>query len=156
MSQHAQMFYGWHVVYALCLVITFTSGLIFYNLSVLLDAFVAERAFPVGLSSIATGVFFIAAGIAGLVAGHLIDRVDARIVMIVSACIGVLALGCIGLLREPWQLFAFYIVFGCSYGGVGLRSTARGPHQPIDGWLHGCLCRSRHRLVRGLCDPRYE
>jgi MFS family permease len=124
MSQHARMFYGWHVVYALCLVTTFTSGLIFYNLSVLLDAFVAERAFPVGLSSIATGVFFIAAGIAGLVAGQLIDRVDARIVMIVSACIGVLALSCIGLLREPWQLFVFYIIFGCSYGGVGLVPTS--------------------------------
>jgi MFS family permease len=118
------MFYGWHVVFALCLVTTFTSGLIFYILSVLLDAFVAERAFQVGLSSIATGFFFIAAGIAGLVAGHLIDRVDARIVMIVSACIGVLALGCIGLLREPWQLFVFYIVFGCSYGGVGLVPTS--------------------------------
>ncbi len=124
MSQHARMFYGWHVVFALCLVTTFTSGLIFYILSVLLDAFVAERAFQVGLSSIATGFFFIAAGIAGLVAGHLIDRVDARIVMIVSACIGVLALGCIGLLREPWQLFVFYIVFGCSYGGVGLVPTS--------------------------------
>jgi MFS family permease len=124
MSQLVRIFYGWRVVYALCLVTTFTSGLIFYNLSVLLEAFVAERAFPIGLSSVATGVFFIAAGIAGLVAGHLIDRVDARIVMIVSACIGVLALGCIGLLREPWQLFVFYIIFGCSYGGVGLVPTS--------------------------------
>ena len=120
----ARTFYGWRVVYALCLTTTFTSGLIFYNLSVLLDAFVTERGFPVGLSSIATGAFFIAAGIAGLVAGHLIDRVDARVVMIASACIGVLALGCVGLLREPWQLFLFYVVFGCSYGGVGLVPTS--------------------------------
>ena len=124
MSQHVRIFYGWRVVYALSLVTTFTSGLIFYNLSVLLNAFVAERAFPVTLSSIATGVFFIAAGIAGLVAGYLIDRVDARIVIIVSACIAVIALGCVGLLREPWQLFVFYIAFGCSYGGVGLVPTS--------------------------------
>lgn len=123
-SELARMFYGWKVVYALCLVTTCTSGLIFYNLSVLLDAFVAERGFPVGLSSTATGAFFIAAGIAGLVAGYLIDRIDARVIIIVSACLGVLALGSIGLLREPWQLFLFHVVFGCSYGGVGLVPTS--------------------------------
>jgi MFS family permease len=118
------MFYGWYVVYALCLVITFTSGLIFYNLSVLLDAFVTQRGFPVGMSSIATGSFFVASGIAGLVAGYLIDRIDARIVIIASACAGALALGAVGMLREPWQLYAFYIVFGCCYGGVGLVPTS--------------------------------
>jgi MFS family permease len=118
------MFYGWYVVYALCLVITFTSGLIFYNLSVLLDAFVTQRGFPVGISSVATGSFFLAAGIAGLIAGYLIDRIDARIVMIASACVGALALGTVGMLREPWQLYAFYIVFGCCYGGVGLVPTS--------------------------------
>jgi MFS family permease len=114
------MFYGWYVVYALCLVITFTSGLIFYNLSVLLDAFVTQRGFPVGLSSIATGSFFVASGVAGLAAGYLIDRIDVRFVMIASACVGALALGTVGWLREPWQLIAFYIAFGCCYGGVGL------------------------------------
>jgi MFS family permease len=163
MSQHVRIFYGWRVVYALSLVTTFTSGLIFYNLSVLLNAFVAERAFPVTLSSIATGVFFIAAGIAGLVAGYLIDRVDARIVIIVSACIAVIALGCVGLLREPWQLFVFYIAFGCSYGGVGLVPTTPSlhavPSAPPEGacgrvhrvldWRHSnyAACRAAHHAI---------
>jgi MFS family permease len=78
----------------------YTSGLIFYNLSVLLDAFVTQREFPVGLSSLATGIFFIAAGIAGLVAGYLMDRIDGRLVIIGSAIIGSCALGSVGFLRE--------------------------------------------------------
>ena len=124
MPPRSSTFYGWYVVYALCLVMTFTSGLIFYNLSVLLDAFVTQREFSVGISSIATGIFFIAAGVAGLVAAHLMDRIDGRIVIIASAAIGSLALACVGLLREHWQLYAFYLVLGCCYGGVGLVPTS--------------------------------
>jgi MFS family permease len=99
-------FYGWRVAYALCVVSTFTSGLIFYNLAVLLNAFISERGFPVGVSSLATGSFYIAAGIAAVIAGQLIGKIDARVVMIVSAVIGALALGCIGLLHAPWHLYA--------------------------------------------------
>jgi MFS family permease len=112
-------FYGWRVAYALCVVATFTSGLIFYSLAVLLNAFISERGFPVGVSSLATGAFYIAAGIAGMIAGHLIARIDARVVMITSACAGGLALATIGLLREIWQLYAFYLVLGACYGGIG-------------------------------------
>src|SRR5947208_1714538 len=50
-----RIFYGWYVVYAVCLVLTTTSGLGFYNLAVLLDAFVSERGFPVALARGAVG-----------------------------------------------------------------------------------------------------
>jgi hypothetical protein len=46
-----RIFYGWYVVYAIGLVLLTASGLAFYNLSVLLDAFIAERGFPVALTS---------------------------------------------------------------------------------------------------------
>jgi MFS family permease len=113
-------FYGWYVAYALCLVATTAAGLAFYNISVLLDAFVTERGFPVTVASVATGLFFIGAGIGGVLAGHLIDRIDARLVVIASACVCALALGCVGLLREPWHLYAFYLLFGFAFGGCGL------------------------------------
>jgi MFS family permease len=102
---------------------TTTAGLAFYNLPVLLDAFVSERAFPVALASAATASFFIAAGFAGVGAGHLADRFDARYVIIGSAILASLALLSIGVLRETWQLFAFHIVFGLAYGGCGLVPT---------------------------------
>ena len=114
------MFYGWYVVAAIFVVQTTGAGLAFYNLSVLLDAFIVERGFPVGQASLATGVFFIASGAAGMVAGRLIDRTDPRLVIAASGCLSALTLGSLSLLREPWQLYLFYIALGISYGGCGL------------------------------------
>jgi MFS family permease len=113
-------FYGWYVVGAVFVITTTTSGLAFYNLSILLAAFVAEQGFPVGLASSATATFFVAGGIGGMIAGRLVDRIDARIVIVVGASIGALALASAGLLRELWQLYAFHIVFGLCHGASGL------------------------------------
>jgi MFS family permease len=120
MPSPRRVFYGWYVVAAALVITTTTSGLAFYNLSILLAAFVAERGFPVALASAGTATFFIAGGIGGLIAGRLVDRMDARIVMATSACIGATALAMAGWLREAWQLFAFHIVFGLAHGATGL------------------------------------
>ncbi len=122
-SPRGRIFYGWYVVYAICLVMTTTAGLAFYNMPVLLDAFVAERGFAVSLASNATSAFFIAAGIAGVFAGQLVDRFDPRYVIIGASVAASLALLSITVVSEPWHLFAFYIVFGFAYGGCGLVPT---------------------------------
>src|SRR5260370_25115323 len=109
-------FYGWDVVYAIGLVLLTTAGLAFYNLSVLLDAFVAERGFPVALTSGATASFFIASGAGGVFAARLMDRIDARLIMIFGACVSAIALGALSLLQRPWQLYAFHLLFGFCYG----------------------------------------
>ena len=115
-----RIFYGWYVVYAVCLVLTTTSGLGFYNLAVLLDAFVSERGFPVALASGATACYFIGSGTGGVLAGWLIDRIDPRLVVIASACASAVALASVGLLHDPFQLYAFHLVFGLCYGCGGL------------------------------------
>jgi MFS family permease len=115
-----RVFYGWYVVGAVLVVTTASSGFVFYNLSILLAAFVAERGFPVGLASSATAAFFVAAGIGGLIAGRLVERVDARLVVAAGATFGALALASVGVLDAVWQLFAFHIVFGLAYGIGGL------------------------------------
>jgi MFS family permease len=114
------VFYGWYVVYAIGFTMMATSGLAFYNLSVLLNAFVTERGFPVGLASGATASYFIASGLGGVLAGRLIDRFDPRPIMIAGACVSALALGCVGLLRTPLALYGFHVVFGFCYGCCGL------------------------------------
>jgi MFS family permease len=115
-----RIFYGWYVVYAVGLTLMTTSGLAFYNLSVLLNAFVVERAFPVGLASGATATYFIASGLGGVLAGRLMDRLDPRPVMIAGACVSAIALGSVGLLRSTTELYAFHVVFGFCYGCCGL------------------------------------
>ncbi len=116
----ARIFYGWYIVAAICLVTTITSGLAFYNLSVLLNAFVEERGFPVALTSLATATFFVSGGVAGVIVGRLIDRFDPRAVIIASATLGAICLFSVGYLRETWHLFLFHIAFGFAYGGSGL------------------------------------
>jgi MFS family permease len=96
------------------------AGLAFYNLSVLLDAFILERGFPVGQTSLATGSFFVASGAAGMIAGRLIDRFDPRFVIAASGCLCALTLASVGSLGQPWQLYLFYVLLGLSYGGCGL------------------------------------
>jgi MFS family permease len=120
MSFLARVFYGWYVVGGVFMITTVSSGLVFYNLSVLLDAFVAERGFPVGLASSATATFFIAGGFGGLAAGRLVDRIDIRLVICAGAVVAALCLGSVGLLGEVWQLFAFHVLFGFAYGWAGL------------------------------------
>jgi MFS family permease len=118
--KRTRIFYGWYVVAAIGLITTTSSGLAFYNLSILLAAFVSERGFPVALASSATATFFLASGIGGAIAGRLVDHIDARFVIAVNASIGAIVLGSVGLLDEVWQLFLFHIVFGLAQGSSGL------------------------------------
>jgi MFS family permease len=115
-----RIFYGWYIVAGVFVVTMTSSGLAFYNLSILLAAFVAERGFPVGLASSATATFFIASGIGGAIAGRLVERMDARIVIAAGSTIGALALTSVGAIRELWQLYAFHVVFGLCNGASGL------------------------------------
>jgi MFS family permease len=115
-----RVFYGWYVVGAIALVLTTTSGLGFYNLSVLLDAFVRERGFPVALASGATACYFVGSGVGGVVAGWLIERVDPRVIVSVSAILMALLLACLGILYSPVQLYLFHLVYGLCYGCGGI------------------------------------
>lgn len=119
-SAPRRLFYGWYVVFAVGLVLMTTAGLAFYNLAVLLDAFVAERGFPVVLTSGATAAFFLATGVSGVMAGQLMERFDPRIVIIASATLAGLALAFVGQIETTWQLYLFYIVFGLCHGSCGL------------------------------------
>jgi predicted MFS family arabinose efflux permease len=115
-----RIFYGWYVVAAIGLVLTTTSGLGFYNLSVLLDAFVRERSFPVAIASGATACYFLGSAVGGVIAGWLIDRIDTRVVVIVSSILSALSLACLGFIYAPVQLYLFHVVFGLCYGCGGI------------------------------------
>lgn len=120
MPLRARIFYGWYIAGAVLVVTTALAGFFFYNLPILLAAFVAERGFPVGLASSATATFFIAAGLGGLLAGRLLERMDVRILVTAGTLLGALTLASIGVLTATWQLFAFYVVLGLAHGIAGL------------------------------------
>ncbi len=61
----------WQIVGALFVMMMFSSGLGFYNQSVLLEALTRERGFSVSAASLASTVFFASSGFAGLAVSKL-------------------------------------------------------------------------------------
>lgn len=107
--------YGWFVVAALFVVLTITSGLAFYNLSVYMNALVERRGFPVSAVSSAIAVFFVASGFGGLLAGHLLTRSDPRWTIAAGGFVGALSLWLLGAVEALWQLYAVYGLFGLGH-----------------------------------------
>lgn len=110
-----RMFYGWWVVAAVFVFMSFSSGLGFYNLSVFLAALTREYGFSVSLASGATATFFIVSGFAGLAVAKLIDRFDPRWTIISGAVLSSLCILALGFIREVWQVYLVHAVFGVGY-----------------------------------------
>ncbi len=115
-----RIFYGWYVVAAVLVITTAASGFTFYNLSILLAAFTDRGGFPVSVASTATAIFFVAGGIGGMIAGRLVDRFDARIVIAIGATLGAVTLCTAGMLKTVPQLFLFHLALGLCHGASGL------------------------------------
>jgi MFS family permease len=115
-----KLFYGWYIVATVFVMQTVSCGLIFYNLSIFLKAFVTENGFSVSAVSSATASFFFAGGIAGLGVGWLMDRYDPRIIITFGAFCAATALASAGHVHELWQLYGFYMLFGIGNAAVAV------------------------------------
>jgi MFS family permease len=102
----------WVVAAALFVILTVSSGLGFYNLSVYMNLLSAQRGFSVAIVSIAVGLFFLIGGLSGLVVGRFLQRGDVRLVIVVGALLGGGAIALLGEVQTTWQLLLAYVVFG--------------------------------------------
>jgi MFS family permease len=100
--------------------LTVSSGLGFYNHSVILKALTSNLDFPVTASSIAISVFFLSSGLAGLAVSVLLEKYDARVVITTGALLAGLSLGCLGWVENLTQLFVLYVLFGIGFSASGL------------------------------------
>ena len=116
----SRIYYGWYLVAALFVMLTVASGLAFYNLSVYMNALVATHGFPVSSVSVATALFFIASGIAGVAAGQLIHRFDPRWCIVLGGVLGAVALWAIGRVNTLNQLYLVYAFFGAGHAFAAL------------------------------------
>ena len=106
------VFYGWKIVAALFVILTFTSGLGFYNHSVILTALSSEVGFPLATVSGAVSVFFFVSGISGLIIGSLLEKYDVRVIIAFGSVLASMSLGAMGYVSETWQLYFLYVLFG--------------------------------------------
>lgn len=115
-----RFYYGWIIVIVLMVELTFASGLSFYNHAVILNALSDQPNFTVASASSAVSLFFISGGFAGLWAAKLVIRFDVRICLTIGAVLSSAAIFALGYVKNVWQLYAVYIVFGMGFSGTAL------------------------------------
>lgn len=110
---------GWRVVGAVCLLLTAVSGFGFYSLTVYLHALTAGSSFALTSVSQATALYFLSAGLGGVLVASLLSRFDARVVVAVSATVMAGALVLLGRVHSVPQLYGVYVLFGLGQAGAG-------------------------------------
>ena len=102
------LYYGWKIVFSLLVVLTFTSGLSFYNHSIYLNALAANPAFDIQTASGAVSIFFLSGGFAGLIVGKLVQIYDPRIPICGGAIVACVALSLLPHINSIFQLYLCY------------------------------------------------
>jgi MFS family permease len=115
-----ELYYGWKIVFSLFVVLTFTSGLSFYNHSIYLNALAANPAFDIQTASGAVSIFFLSGGFAGLLVAKLVQAYDPRIPICGGAVIACIALSLLPHINSILQLYLCYAFFGLGFAGSGL------------------------------------
>ena len=109
------VYYGWKVVAALFVMLTFTSGLAFYNMSVLMNALVSTGRYPVSVVSVGVALFFVASGSAGMIAAPLLQRHDPRWTLAFGGVLGAVALLALGHAPNLPALYGALMLFGVGH-----------------------------------------
>lgn len=117
-----QIYYGWKIVAAILFILTFTSGLGFYNHAVYLNALATQPAFDVQSASFAVSVFFLSGGIGGMFVAKFVQEYDVRLCITAGAIIAWLSLSALALVTTLWQLLVVY-----SFLGIGFAASALIP-----------------------------
>lgn len=97
-----------------------SSGLGFYNASVILEAAKGELGASVRAVSGATTMFFAVSGIAGFAASPFIDRIDVRWFYLIGGVVGAAALSSLRWVDSIIELYFFFAVFGVGFSFAGL------------------------------------
>ncbi len=114
------IFYGWAVVAAVLVTLSVTSGLGFYNASVILRTAVKELDTSVTAVSGATALFFGISGLTGFVFSRFLDRVDIRWFYLAGGVLGAASLTSLRWVDSVPKLYVFFALFGTSFAAGGL------------------------------------
>ena len=114
----------WQIVGALFAMMMFSSGLGFYNQSVLLEALTRERGLTVFAASLAPTIFFAVSGFAGLGVASVIERVDARWSVAAGVAICAASLVLIGRVETILQVYSAFALFGFGFSATNMLTAS--------------------------------
>jgi MFS family permease len=110
-----RLYYGWYVVGVCNVVAVMTWGIGVFNQGVFLRYFVDSFGWDRAALSFGPMLFYIWAGVAGLLVGRLIDRVGPRPILIFGAIILGAGTTALGFAREPWHVYPGFFLLGTGY-----------------------------------------
>ena len=116
----SRQFYGWWIVAAGTLILFVSSGIGFYGHGVILDPLRTLHGWSKSTVSSAITLYFLTAGIMGMLIGRQVDRYGPRRVLILGSvviCAGFLLLG---FIRSVWQLYGLYFVMAIGFSCTSL------------------------------------
>jgi MFS family permease len=119
----ARIYFGWWLVAGLFVVLAVSSGFGFYNMSVYMNVLSARHGHAVADVSLAVSLFFLVGGVAGMWVANLLERHDARVIMVVGAVLSGVALGFAGTVTSLPGIYLLFSAFGFGNAAVSIVTS---------------------------------
>lgn len=116
----ARRFFGWAVLPAVGYSLFVGAGLIFYAMSVLLQALIAETGYSVAQISAANTIFLLVSGLAGIAVGELIARFDIRWTVSFGTLLVALSYRLLPGVSSLGEIYAAYVLLALGYAMTAL------------------------------------
>ena len=116
----ARRFFGWAVLPAVGYSLFVGAGLIFYAMSVLLQALITETGYSVAQISAANTIFLLVGGLAGIAVGELIARFDIRWTVSAGTLLVALSYWLLPSVTSLGQIYAAYVLLALGYAMTAL------------------------------------
>lgn len=113
-------FYGWWIVAAGTLVLFVSSGIGFYGQGVILDPLRTLHGWSKSTISSAITLYFLTAGIMGMLIGRQVDRYGPRRVLILGSVVICAGFVLLGFIRTVWQLYGLYFIMAMGFSCTSL------------------------------------
>ena len=122
-DEHSRAYRGWRMVAVCFVVATLAWGFGVYGQGVYLANILAERGWSLSLvSGAVTGFYFVSAIMVAFVADW-IARFGARRVVAGGLVATGVAAALLGAVREPWQLYAVYLLMSFGWASTSLAAV---------------------------------
>lgn len=115
-----ETFYGWWIVLAGTAVLFVSSGIGFYGHGVILDPLRALRGWSKTTISSAITLYFLTAGIMGMIIGRQIDRYGPKWVLIFGSVVIGAGFALLSLISAVWQLYGLYFMMAVGFSCTSL------------------------------------
>lgn len=113
-------FYGWWIVCAGTLILSVSSGIGFYGHGVFLDPLRTLHGWPKATISSAITLYFLTAGVMGMIIGRQVDRYGPKGVLIIGSVVIGAGFVLLSRVNTVWQLYLVYFMMAVGFSCTSL------------------------------------